>query len=422
MRRVCLFGWFWSLSPLWPVLVAVQAEETYPVARRPTTVPAITADEMQPHVAYLASPALAGRSGAAKDQARKYIIDQWKSAGLRPLFSTAVSRSDRSASTRTEAADALHPSELTFEQPLPGAADPDGTIPILGCNVGAWLPGSDPRLSHEVIIVSAHFDHLGTRGGQVYAGADDNASGVAMMIEVARKLAAARERPGRSVAFVGFDLEENLLWGSRWFAAHPPWPIERLKLFITADLIGRSLGDLPFPAVFVIGSERAVELRTALDAVGAPPGLEVCRLGTDIVGTRSDYGPFRDREIPYLFFSTGEHPDYHTPRDTPDRIDYDKAARIASLILRLTRHVADTDQPPVWSEAVQDDVTEAKILLRIATLLLEADRQRPLTQTQRFFVTNVHSRAQKIVEMNRMSADDRVWLVRMSQLLLVSVF
>lgn len=375
--------------------------------------PAIRPERMKAHIEFLASPKLAGRSGAAKAEARRYIIEQWKTAGLRPLFGGLPGQTPQ----EIKLADASD-----FEQPIPGAAEENGNVPVLGRNLGAWLPGSDPELANEIIIVSAHYDHLGTRDGEVFLGADDNASGVAMVLETARHLAAEKNRPKRSIAFVGFDLEERMLWGSRWFAAHPPRPIEQVKLFITADMIGRSLGNLPLPVVFVMGSERAPELRAALDTVGVPKGLEVCRLGTDLVGTRSDYGPFRDREIPFLFFSTGEHPDYHTPRDTAEKIDFAKASRIASVILKLAQNVGDSATPPTWSEPDEKNLDEPRMLHRITTLLLEADQQKPLTQTQKFLVTNVQNRSKQIIDANKMSTDDRTWLVRMSQLLLLSVF
>ena len=383
----------------------------------PTFEPAIRAEQMRPHVEYLASPELEGRASySAKLLARRYIVQQWKKIGLRPLFAESPARNNEMEQT-PEAVE-----QAKFEQMIPGGIAADGIATSMGYNIGAWLPGSDPKLADEIVIISAHYDHLGLRNGYLYPGADDNASGVAMLIEAARQLANEKVAPRRSVVFIAFDLEERLLWGSRWFAAHPPWPIERVKLFMTADMIGRSLGDLPFPAVFVFGSERSAELRTTLTTIGTPPGLEVCRLGTDIVGTRSDYGTFRDREIPYLFFSTGEHPDYHSPNDTPERLDFDKAARIASLMLKACRHVADHPEPPTWSTPDIQDLHEPRILHRIATLLLEAEKQKPLTSTQRFLVTNVRNRSRQIIDANKMTADDRAWLVRMSQLLLASVF
>jgi hypothetical protein len=187
-------------------------------------------------------------------------------------------------------------------------------------------------------------------------------------------------------------------------------------------MIGRSLGDLPLPVVFAMGSEHSPQVKASLDRIGRPEGLEIARLGADLVGTRSDYGPFRDRQVPFLFFSTGQHPDYHTPRDTPARIDYEKAARVSSLILQLVRDVSDTNEPPVWNAATVTDLDEPRALERITTLLLDTEQQQPLSDVQRYMVSTVRNRCRRILEADQMTADDRTWLVRMSQLLLLSVF
>lgn len=361
--------------------------------------PAIEPADIRPHIEFLASPELRGRGGRERTEAARYIVTRFRELGLEPLFP-----------------------EGRYAQDIPGKADENGVRPVIGRNLGAVLRGSDPTVSEEVIIVSAHYDHLGASGSEIYAGADDNASGVSMVLEVARQLATAGQRPRRTIAFVGFDMEEQMLWGSRWFASHAPWPLEQVRLFITADMIGRSLGNLPLPAVFVLGTEHAPQLKEAFDVVGRPAGLEVARLGTDLIGTRSDYGPFRDREVPYLFFSTGEHPDYHTPRDTPDRIDYEKAARVSSLVLRIVQHVGETSEPPVWTPALNGDLDEAHALQRITTLLIAAEEHRPLTDIQRYMVTTVRNKTGRILDKGEMTAGDRTWLIRMSQLLLLSVF
>jgi Zn-dependent M28 family amino/carboxypeptidase len=301
-------------------------------------------------------------------------------------------------------------------------ADEKGDAAIIGRNVGALLPGSDPELKHELIILSAHYDHLGTRDGEIYPGADDNASGVAMMLEVSRRLAVLPERPRRSIAFVGFDLEERMLWGSRWFVAHAPWELEQIKFFMTADMIGRSLGDLPLPAVFVLGSEHAPALKDMLDRVEGNNELEVCRLGIDLVGTRSDYGPFRDRKIPFLFFSTGEHPDYHTPRDIPERVDYEKVANVSELALDICVDTGNADEAPVWTDDVDGDLDEPQTLNRIATLLLEAEKERPLNDIQRMLVTHAKNKTQQILDRGSIEQKERTWLIRVSQVMLFSVF
>jgi hypothetical protein len=195
-------------------------------------------------------------------------------------------------------------------------------------------------------------------------------------------------------------------------------------LFITADMIGRSLGDLPLPTVFVLGSEHGTRLRDMLGDVGTPDGLEVARLGIDLIGTRSDYGPFRDEKVPFLFFSTGEHPDYHTPRDTPDRIDYDKVARVSNLILALSRHVADADAPPEWIETPETDIGEAETVHRITQLLLDADQsgEIKLGGVQRFFVSQVNTQMQAILERGVLTTEERALLAKAAQTLLMSVF
>lgn len=366
----------------------------------------IRSEHIRPHVEFLASPQLAGRSGVNSAKAADYLAKHFRDCKLRPLF----------------------PDE-SFEQPIPTSAeeaDEDGASPrtprIVGRNIGAWLEGSDPKLRDELIVIGAHFDHLGTRNGKIFRGADDNASGTAMMLEIARQLAASKQRPKRSVAFVGFDLEEQLLWGSRWFVAHPPFELDRVKLFITADMIGRSLGDLPLPTIFVMGSEHAPRLKLLLDDIGSPCGLEVARLGIDLIGVRSDYGPFWGEKIPFLFFSTGEHPDYHSPRDVPERVDFDKVARVSSLVLKVIETIANADWSPEWTDEIPPDIDEVKAVHRITDLLLQAGEKKPLTDLQRLIVTQAHNKCQQILDRGTFTVDDRKWLIRISQLLLLSVF
>ena len=390
---------FWLLIPL--ALLPARADDLpngWEGAIRP--------EHVRPHVEFLASPQLAGRSGANSAKAADYLTKQFRDCKLRPLFADG-----------------------SFEQPIPTSAeelkgnDSSNKSPrIVGRNVGAWLEGSDPKLRDELIVIGTHFDHLGTRNGRIFRGADDNASGTAMMLEVARQLATSKQRPKRSIVFVGFDLEEQLLWGSRWFVAHPPFELDRVKLFITADMIGRSLGDLPLPTIFVMGSEHAPRMKLLLDDVGSPRGLEVARLGIDLIGVRSDYGPFWSEKIPFLFFSTGEHPDYHTPRDVPEKLDFEKIARVSSLVLRLVEATANADGAPQWTDEVQPNIDEVKAIHRITDLLLQAGEKKPLTDLQRLIVTQAKNKCQQILDRGTFTADDRKWLIRISQLLLLSVF
>jgi hypothetical protein len=377
---------------------------------------AIRAEHVRPHIEFLASERLAGRSGANATQAGDYLARHFRDWQLRPLFSADSFEQPipTSSDNRDEGFDSARGGDLD-DAPKPGPR-------IVGRNMGAWLEGSDPILRREFIVIGAHYDHLGVRKGAVYRGADDNASGTAMLLEVARQLAQSKNRPRRSIAFVGFDLEEQLLWGSRWFVAHPPFELSQVKLFITADMIGRSLGNLPLPTVFVMGSEHATTLKTLLDEVGSPRGLEVARLGIDLIGVRSDYGPFWNEKIPFLFFSTGEHPDYHSPRDIPERLDFHKVARVSSLVLKVIETSANAETAPAWIEQVEPDIDEVQAVHRITDLLLQAGEKKPLTDLQRLVVTQAHHKCQHILDRGTFTADDRKWLIRISQLLLLSVF
>jgi len=134
--------------------------------------------------------------------------------------------------------------------------------------------------------------------------------------------------------------------------------------------------------------------------------------------------------VPFLFFSGGEHPDYHQPTDTADRLDYDRAAAVSQLILDVSQKVADADAgaAPQWTDEPVRDLDEVRTLHRITELLLASDDaaraagKPKLGNLQRFSVSNVHSRTAQILERGEVRADERPWLIRSSQLLLLSVF
>ncbi len=357
----------------------------------------ITPDDVRQHVAYLASPQLKGRGKTGRPLASTYIQQNFIQAGLKPLF----------------------PGGQYF-QPIPGPPDGDGNRTVQGHNVAGILPGTDPVLTNEVIIISAHYDHLGFNDENMYPGADDNASGVSMLLEVAKRL--SQRKLKRSVIFVAFDLEERGLIGSRWFLAHPPCPRETIKYFITADMIGRSLGGLDLPVVFIVGSERSPEVRNMLSQLPIDETLEYALLGVDLIGTRSDYGPFRDAEIPFLFFSTGEHQDYHSPRDTPDKILYDKLASISEMMGDLVIELADADAVPPWTNEPQTGMEEVDLVLKVTTELVKPAVSQQLNATQRFLISQAHNYAMGIKKRGHIKDEERKFLVRSAQMLMFTVF
>lgn len=387
--RCAWFACCWGLSICLVTAWTVASEPVPPV---------ITPEHVTPHLAYLASPEREGRDDWGKVEAREYIIALFKESGLHPLF------------------------DGSYLQAVPEFGHAGDAPPVVGQNIGGYVRGTDPELRDEWIIVNAHYDHLGIRRGRIYPGADDNASGLAMLIEVARQV--SRNPTRRSIAFVSFDLEEKLLWGSRWFVAHPPMPLEQMKCCLTADMIGRSLGGLDFPVVFALGAEHSEQVKAALDAVAPTPPLEVARLGIEIVGIRSDYGPFYYKRIPFLFFSTGEHPDYHTPRDTFERLDIPKVANVSTLMLGITQELGNLAQPITWNALPPPDLEEVQAVARVTQLLLNADEQGEfsLSNVQRFLISQVNSKTNYMLRIQKISPEERKWLVRATQVILYSTF
>ncbi len=362
----------------------------------------IKVNELKAHVYRLASKEFLGRRGPGAARAAKHIAELFKDMGLKPAFGKS------------------------YFQPIPNylrKKQDKLKRTFAGKNVGAILPGSDPKLKDEWIVLSAHFDHLGNRGKTFWPGADDNASGVAMLLEVAEHFALAKKRPKRTIVFVSFDLEEVGLLGSRHFAKHPPLDIKKLKAFATADMLGRSMANVMDEYVFVLGSESAKRLRHLITRVAPEKGLKIGRMGADIIGTRSDYGPFRDKKIPFLFFSTGQHSDYHQPTDLPDRIDYHRLRKISAWIGKLTFRLANDKEVPVWDKKPDlKDMEEVKTIHTLLKRALDNPKLFPLTKARRKHVKGIEANLAGIIKRGKITTAERTQLVWTSRLLLITVF
>ncbi|HTU92304.1 MAG TPA: M20/M25/M40 family metallo-hydrolase [Gemmataceae bacterium] len=362
--------------------------------------PGIHMLELRAHVYRLASAEFLGRRGPGAARTARHLADAFQRLGLKPAFGDS------------------------YYQDIPSLlSEGGGKTGIVGRNVGALLPGSDPKLKDEWILVSAHFDHLGKQGKVLYPGADDNATGVAMLLEVAEYFALSKDKPRRTLAFISFDQEETGLRGSMHFAAHSPLPFRRLKAFLTADMLGRSMANVMDEYVFVLGSEHSTHLRQLIVKTPAPKGLTIGRLGADLIGTRSDYGPFRDRSVPFLFFSTGQHPDYHSPSDLPDRIDYRKLQRISWYIRDVTKRLANDDAAPSWNDKpLPPDLEEIRTVAVLVNRVLKRPDLYPLPEKKRQLVQGVQKRLSAILDKGKVADEDRSWLMWNARLLLISVF
>ena len=215
-------------------------------------------------------------------------------------------------------------------------------------NVIGWLRGTDPALRDEYIIVGSHYDHVGINaaravdGDSIFNGADDDASGVVAMLEVARQLKAAP--PKRSVLFVAFVGEENGMTGTRWFIQHPSRPLAQVVADLQVEMIGRpdSLAGGAGKG-WLTGFERST-MGEALAAAGVP--IIADPRPAQNFFSRSDNYPFALEGIPaHTISSFGGHADYHGVNDEADRIDYDHIAAVINATAKAVRLLGDGPRP-----------------------------------------------------------------------------
>lgn len=214
-------------------------------------------------------------------------------------------------------------------------------------NVLGVVQGSDPSLSKEYVVIGAHYDHLGYGGagslapdqnGIPHVGADDNASGTALLLAIAKAVATMPKKPARSILFCAFAGEELGLLGSAAFVEKPTIPIEQMTAMLNMDMVGR----LREQKIAVLGSQTAKEWTEIIEAANKELGLTL-GLSGDGYGP-SDQTSFYVKKIPVVHFFTGAHEDYHKPSDTWDKINADGGATVAKLVMRTALAVAAAPQ------------------------------------------------------------------------------
>jgi aminopeptidase YwaD len=272
-------------------------------------------------VSFLASPALAGREAGSPgaDSAAAFLAERYQRLGLRPAFRLLCG-----------AAPSCPESYFQFFRIERGVAQ----------NVGTVIEGSDPLLRTQFVVLGAHYDHLGRsptfaldrdRGFVTRPGADDNASGTAGLLELARRF---RDRPARrSILIVNFDAEELGLIGSRVFLDHAPVPPQAMTFMLNLDMIGRLRGN----QLFIEGvRERA--LRALIDSAVVAVGI---RAEYAANAGRSDHATFLRDRIDAVMLSTGTHIDYHTASDIAARINLAGLERVVDVAELIIRRMAD---------------------------------------------------------------------------------
>lgn len=333
-----------------------------------------TEQEVFGHVRFLACDAMAGRSAGSPQGAiaAAYVAAELAKLGLQPAGT------DAGFEQRFERVHGF----IKRDGAKAGDAPVLEPLKVTCRNVLAWLPGTDNEVADEFILLGAHYDHLGQRGDEIFNGADDNASGVAGMLAVARALVRGDHKPRRSVLFVAFDAEERGIAGSETFARKPPRSLQKLVTMINLDMIGRrrllDRKDMAFakrlvgipdaPAVGVLGTSQSPELAAIAHAVFAADELPLFApenfgvLASVIekqAAGRSDHAPFERRKIPFLFFSTSENDDYHQPTDTLDKVDAATLWRISRCVYRTVLAVDALPARPSFVGTTQDQGDDA---------------------------------------------------------------
>ncbi len=227
---------------------------------------------------------------------------------------------------------------------------------LTGNNVLAYIEGTDPKKKDELIVITAHYDHLGRRADAIYNGADDNGSGTSTNIEVAEAFAEAKKQgigPKRSVLVMLVTGEEKGLLGSEYYVNNPIFPLENTVANINVDMVGRvdeKYEDNP-NYIYVIGSDR---LSTELHAINEEANEKYTNLVLDYTYNaeddpnryyyRSDHYNFAERGIPAIFYFNGTHEDYHRTTDTVEKINFEKMSQIGQLVFYTAWELANREK------------------------------------------------------------------------------
>ncbi len=234
---------------------------------------------------------------------------------------------------------------------------------LKGENVLGMIEGRDPELKDEILVVSAHYDHLGKRGDDIYNGADDNGSGTSTVLDIAEAFKAAANDgigPRRSILFLLVSGEEKGLLGSEYYVKFPVYPLDKTIVDVNVDMIGRVDKDHEGNPnyIYVIGADR---LSTELHDINEAMNEQFVNLELDYTFNeeddpnryyyRSDHYNFAEKGIPAIFYFSGVHDDYHRTSDTSDKIDFEKTAKVGRLIFHT-----------IWQLANQDKTIEVDVI------------------------------------------------------------
>lgn len=239
-----------------------------------------------------------------------------------------------------------------------------GDEPRTGYNVIGLLEGT----TEELVVLGCHHDHEGVVDGKIFPGANDNASGCAVLLEVARRAVAENRRPRRGILFCSFDGEEALLAGSRHFVSSKLHDLSKIASMVCMDMMGGDFFPADSTSLYVFGAENSPEIADVLVRQPRIDRLDRRILGINLIEplgdlyARSDYGSFRARRIPFLFFTTGQPWTYHTPDDRIERINFDRMARAVGLVFGVTTGLADLEARPRYVRRAGLSMDDLKVV------------------------------------------------------------
>lgn len=289
----------------------------------------ITEQELKDHILFLTADKNLGRYPGGKINRRvvSYIKKDFKGSDIPPFKKTY--KQTFTAKLRVKQGEAPKKDVKTW-------------------NIIGLIAGSDPVLKDEYIVLGAHYDHLGMGGGPssksdkiaIHHGADDNASGTSALLEIGEQLVSQRNTLKRSVILVAFGAEEQGLLGSKYFVEHAPVPLSQIKLMINMDMVGRLNSE---NHVYMGGAGTFPGGMELMRELGPPLGLSPMVHAGSVGG--SDHVSFYKKGISVLGIHTGGHPQYHTPEDTSDLINYKGQKQVCEYIFNAIMKIAGTDYP-----------------------------------------------------------------------------
>ena len=295
----------------------------------------VTEDLLRKHATYLASDELEGRQAGYEGNAKAaaYIASVMKQAKLAPV-------GDKDAKGNP-----------TYFQEFK-----IGRLATRNCL--GMLEGSDPELKKEIVVLGAHFDHLGTSDNpgppfqrsdrprdddKIWNGADDNGSGTTTLLGLVKAFGEGGLKPRRSILFIAFSGEEGGLLGSYHYVGNPIAPIARHVFMLNLDMVGRN----PDKAMKIdgVGSAEGAKLRKTVEDAVAATGLKAAvNDAVTVMGGDSDHTPFREKGVPFVFFFSGFHADYHKVTDHADKLAYGNMVKVAQPSARILMTIADAEE------------------------------------------------------------------------------